>query len=269
MVDMKFRFVVPFDKSIAAALAAQELSQLEYGEENSKPGSSDDQDPPAWTSINLKEYPRLTDTPLPSAEEEWRANIVDLLRERRSVRVFDENCYVPIQDLGAVLDLAARTPQENDPYHRPYPSAGARYPIEIYVIAIRIEELRSGVYHYDSHAHTLTALLEKDFTTGLPGAIGDHDVKSPSFIIVFTAIFHRSFIKYAGRGYRYALLEAGAIAQTLDLVCRGRGLAAVWLGGFPDNEVANLLDLNWELEMEAPVLLLAVGRSQVQGKNHP
>jgi SagB-type dehydrogenase family enzyme len=71
----------------------------------------------------------------------------------------------------------------------------------------------------------------------------------------------RSMIKYAGRGYRYALFEAGGIAQTLDLVSRSRGLDVVWLGGFPDQEVAKLLDLNWEMEMEAPVLLLAVGRA--------
>lgn len=261
MADMKFRFLVPFDKSIAAALAAHEMSQLECGEENSQPGTIDDQDPPAWTSINLKEYPRLAKIPLPRAEEAGAADIADLLRERRSVRVFDENCYVPIRDLGAVLDLAARTPQDNNPYHRPYPSAGARYPVEMYVVSIRIEDIPSGVYHYDSHAHSLTTLLERDFTTGLGEIIGDHDMTSPSFIIILTAVFHRSFIKYAGRGYRYTLFEAGAIAQTLDLVCRGRGLAAVWLGGFPDNEVAKLLDLNWGLEIEAPVLLLAVGRA--------
>jgi SagB-type dehydrogenase family enzyme len=168
--------------------------------------------------------------------------------------------YIPIRDFGAVFDVAVKTPEINNPYHRPYPSAGARYPVEVYLIAIRIESVPPGVYHYDSHAHCLTRLIEQNLSTGLEEIVGDHDMTCPSFVVILTAVFHRSMIKYAGRGYRYALFEPGGIAQTLELVSRSRGLDVVWLGGFPDQEVAKLLDLNWEMEMEAPVLLLAIGK---------
>lgn len=259
MNEKKLRFLASLDRSIAAALTAHELSMLAWAEEDNQPILTDRQSSPAWFTVNLKEYPRLEKIQLPRAEDTRPIDIADVLSKRHSVREFDLG-YVSIRDLGAVFDLAARTPEINNPYHRPYPSAGARYPVEIYLISIRIEDIPPGVYHYDSHKHSLTTLLERDFSTGWEEIVGDHGMTAPALVLILTAVFHRSMIKYEGRGYRYALFEAGAIAQTIDLVSRERGLAAVWLGGFPDHEVAKLLDLNWEMEMEAPVLLLAIGR---------
>lgn len=66
------------------------------------------------------------------------------------------------------------------------------------------------------------------------------------------------------RAYRYALLEAGALGQTVDLCCRDAGLETVWLGGFADESVQEFLDINWEMELEAPVLMICVGKKRAE-----
>lgn len=88
---------------------------------------------------------------------------------------------------------------------------------------------------------------------------GDERASSASLVVVLTSALYRSCLKYAGRGYRYALIEVGAVAQSIDLCCRAEGLGVCWLGGFADRAVAELLDVSWELELEAPILCLAIG----------
>jgi Nitroreductase family len=56
------------------------------------------------------------------------------------------------------------------------------------------------------------------------------------------------------------LIEAGAVAQTINLCCCSIGLEGVWLGGFADEVVQDFLDINWEMEIEAPVLMLGAGQ---------
>jgi SagB-type dehydrogenase family enzyme len=260
MAHSRYGFLASFEDSISTALRAHDLAQIERINLDVESVTIDETDPAAWTSVNLKQYPRLPKRSLPRANQAESMDLVDALINRRSVRLFDETCYVPLQTLGAIFDRAVSS--SGDPqnfYHRPYPSAGARYPVETYLLSFRVQDLPPGIYHYDNHAHSLTTLLEKDFALNESEVLWDENIVSPAFVIILSAVFHRSCIKYAGRGYRYALFEAGAIAQTLDLVCRTKELGVVWIGGFPDGEVRELLDVNWEIELESPILLLAVG----------
>lgn len=248
------------DQSISAALRAHELMEVARIKLEDDTSQSDDPYPPAWTSINLKLYPRLLRVSLPRADRSGQLDFLQALDRRRSVRQFDDTYTVTLQVLGAVLDLAlSADPSSGGYYHRPYPSAGARHPIEVYLLALNIEHVLPGIYHYNSHDHYLTILLEKDLTSDIADVLGDTEIVSPSFIIILSAVFHRSSVKYGGRGYRYALLEAGAVAQTLDLICRTANLGVVWVGGFPDTYINELLDVNWELELESPVIMLAAG----------
>jgi SagB-type dehydrogenase family enzyme len=252
-----------FEKSIQAALRAHDLAEInEVTPPHLPPITTipEESQGAELISPTCKFYPRLPSISLSKGDSNVPIDLVHLLANRYSVRSFDENYRISAETVGKVLHLSLgdRATTESLRSH-PYPSAGALYPIEVYIIALGIEGIPPGVYHYNSCEHMLSVLLEKDCSANVNEIFGNQPIARPNLIIIFSAVFHRSCTKYAGRGYRYALFEAGAAAQTFDLVCRSQGLGVVWIGGFPDEAVSNLLDLKWDIELEAPALLLAVG----------
>lgn len=205
-----------------------------------------------------KRFPRLPFAPLPRAGE-GTMTLASALEKRRSIRRFERSRNLPLQVLGAVLDRAVRAHAAGkDEVRRPYPSAGARYPVEVYVLARDVEGIAPGVYYYDAYEHGCVTLLEGG-TDDLGTCFSDSSVSDAQAVVVLSAAIYRPCLKYGGRGYRYALLEAGAVAQCVDLACREHGVGAFWLGGFADRLLHELLDVSWELEMEAPVLAIALG----------
>jgi SagB-type dehydrogenase family enzyme len=79
-----------------------------------------------------------------------------------------------------------------------------------------------------------------------------------SLIIFITAIFERSTLKYSDRGYRFVLLEAGHIAQNINLVINGMGLGCINLGGFFDRQVDELLELDGI--NHSTIYMIAIGK---------
>lgn len=77
-------------------------------------------------------------------------------------------------------------------------------------------------------------------------------------IVFITAIFERSVFKYGDRGYRFIFLEAGHVAQNMNLVCAALGLGCVNIGGFFDREIDDLLDLDGITH--STLYMLALGR---------
>jgi SagB-type dehydrogenase family enzyme len=148
-------------------------------------------------------------------------------------------------------------------YFRPYPSGGGLYPIEHYVVALRVSGLSPCVAHYDAHNHQLALVREdlapEEFLTLLAAAEG---VRDAAFAIVSTAVFQRSIAKYGTRGYRFTLLEAGCAAQTVALSTAAHGLACVFWGGYWDDKLSRLCGADGV--NESVVSLLFVGH-QKQG----
>ena len=103
---------------------------------------------------------------------------------------------------------------------RPVPSAGALYPLELYVLAQAVAGLEPGVYHYNPFRHRLSLLGPVD-RRAVREALADPSIAdAASAIIVVTGVFWRSRFKYGQRGYRFALLEAGHLVQ--NAASRGR-----------------------------------------------
>jgi SagB-type dehydrogenase family enzyme len=155
---------------------------------------------------------------------------------------------VEVSELGA-LEFA----------ERPVPSGGGLYPLELYVIAGRVDGLAPGVYHYVPVVRLLEqlrdGLVPRTLLTYL--FMGQGYLAKASAVVVTTAVWERSLAKYGDRGYRYVLFEAGHVAQNLDLAAVALGLGALNLGGFFDDELARLLTLDVEEEM--PLYATAVG----------
>jgi len=157
-----------------------------------------------------------------------------------------------LKDLSQVLyPLAEREGR------RGFPSAGEAYPLEAYLVALRVEGVFPGVYHYFPREHQLFQLSAKAEASAWSQALMGLPLEKAAALLVLTLVPERSEALFGLRGYRYALLEAG-YAMGLVLLCAvGQGLAAYPAETFYDEAVARLLGLP---EGEYPGVVLVLGR---------
>jgi SagB-type dehydrogenase family enzyme len=135
---------------------------------------------------------------------------------------------------------------------RTAPSAGALYPLELYVAT------RAGLDHYEPNGHRLLRLSEADLRPALSrAAFGQAAVADAPAVFVIAAVAARTAAKYgAARAERYVQLEAGHAAQTLLLEAVAQGLGGVPVGAFDDAAVGGALQLPRGV---APLYLMPVG----------
>jgi SagB-type dehydrogenase family enzyme len=131
------------------------------------------------------------------------------------------------------------------PRLRPVPSAGALFPMEIYLHASRVEGLSPGLYHYSPKEHCVHLLSGAPSLDAIAAAtLYPEYVGGASLVFFVTALFGRTTWKYGERGYRYALIEAGHFAQNVALVAGALGLGAFSLGGYVDREIDDVLGID-------------------------
>jgi SagB-type dehydrogenase family enzyme len=186
---------------------------------------------------------------LPSPRTEGDVSLEEALANRRSVRAF-ESTDLTLDEISQLLWAAQGITAEWG--GRTAPSAGALYPLEVYVATA------DGVYHYLPEGHRAEVISRAD----LRGALA-HDAVDQSFVaeapavFVITAVFARTSVKYGERAQRYVTLEAGHVAQNILLEATALGLAGVPVGAFSDAGVRETLGLP---SNHAPLYLLPVGR---------
>ncbi len=176
-----------------------------------------------------------------------RLPLGEALARRRSVRRFAAT-PLGLPELAAVLragyGVTGELEGEGEPQLvRAAPSGGALYPLELSIAARRVDGLEPGLYHFDPLADVLEVtepgLPAVAATTPFAEAAG-----TAAAVIVVSAVFWRSRFKYGLRGYRFALLEAGHVAQNVLLAATSLELGAVALGGFYDRRVDELIGVN-------------------------
>jgi SagB-type dehydrogenase family enzyme len=141
---------------------------------------------------------------------------------------------------------------------RASPSAGALYPIETYLVANRVEEIPSGLYHYDVRETQLTLLREGHFGPELSQAgLGQEMLEEAACVFLWTAIVGRSKWKYGERAYRYIYMDVGHIGQTLYLAATALNLGCCTVGAFFDEEVDRVVGVDGKNEIS--LYLGAVG----------
>ncbi len=196
-------------------------------------------------SRSTKRHPQRPFTPLPAASL-GPASLADAIASRRSRRSFGPRPLEP-RTLATLLHAAYGvtaaidgTPQAL----RTVPSGGALYPLELYVVAHRVEGVDPALYHYDPLRHgleLLRAVGSRPWSELSPYA---EPLRESAAVVAITAVFWRSRFKYGPRAYRFALIEAGHVGQNLLLAGAALGLNAVPLGGFFDREVDALLGVD-------------------------
>ncbi len=144
---------------------------------------------------------------------------------------------------------------------RAAPSAGATYPLEVYVVVRSggVEGLEAGVYHYQPEDHSLELIRRGDFNEELASAcLGQSWVKDAPLNIVITAIYTRTARRYGTRGERYVHIEVGHVSQNIYLQATAMGLGTVAVGAFYDDKVGEVLGVSGE---ERPMYVMPVGIS--------
>ena len=171
------------------------------------------------------------------------------IEKRRSVRRFKGD-DLTLKQIGQLL-WAAQGITDKRRGFRTAPSAGALYPMELYVVK------KDGLYHYLPQSHQIERLRDKDLRRELSeAALGQKCVLDAPVDIIICAVFERVTSKYGRRGIRYTHIEAGHIAQNIHLQAVSLGMGSVPIGAFLDEEVINILNLP---EREKPLYIIAVG----------
>ena len=204
-----------------------------------------------------KQYSRLRSILLPEFPI-GKDNLRDLLSKRKSYRKFSGKPIRPDQ-LSEILYYSAGLVRESEgKFHRPYPSAGGKYPIEIYPLVLSGSDLEPGLYHYSPTEHALDILLpslDKKEVSSI--WMSQRWFRKSSIILIMTAVYRRTTDKYGEKGLPFPFIEAGHIGQNIYLLAQSLGIGCCAIGQFKEKQLCKLLDIN-PFE-EYPIYYIALG----------
>lgn len=185
---------------------------------------------------------------LPEPNKKGSISLEQAISSRRSRRNFLSKT-ITLEQIGQ-LAWAAQGQDVSSKCHT-VPSAGATYPLELFVAT------GDGLYHYLPARHCLEQLSDEDLRAKLASAaLRQSFIEAASLTLVFAAQFSRTTTHYGKRGIRYVYMEAGHAAQNVHLQAETLGLGSVAVGAFDDASVSKVLSLPDYLE---PLYMVTVG----------
>ncbi len=193
---------------------------------------------------------------LPQPRFSSDVSVEEALLKRRSVREYKDE-PLTIAEISQIL-WSAQGITERRMGFRTAPSAGALYPLEVYIVIGKVKDLVPGVYKYRPESHDIVLISSGDKRIDLYRVSLMQDcIKNAPVVLVISAIFERTTRKYGERGIRYVYMEAGHSAQNVYLQCESLGLGTVVVGAFDDEGVRRVLNLG---KGETPLYLIPVGK---------
>jgi len=193
---------------------------------------------------------------LPQPDKTGQTSLEEALSKRRSVRNYKDE-PLNLKEISQIL-WAAQGITAPEFGGRTTPSAGALYPLEVYLVVKNANEIKAGVYQYRPASHKLTEVLPGDISSQLArAALGQMFIAEAPVNLVFSGVFSRTTSKYGDRGIQYVYMEVGHAAQNVYLQAQSLGLATVVVGAFDDEEVKRMLNMS---EEETPLYIMPVGK---------
>lgn len=223
---------------------------------------------------SVKRFAGAVVRPLPKLPRD--GEFADVLLARRTWRRFTSD-PLPIDELALLLDLTAgiqqwaidssgtRAPRKTSP------SGGARHPIDVYVVALRVKGLAKGLYHYAADRHRLDRLRRGVPAGGVLRYLPQQDwYAGAAAMLLFCASFERLLFRYHyARAYRAALIEAGHLCQTFCLTATWRGLAPFCSIALADSVIERDLGLDGVSESVLYAAGVGVPDGQVESGTAP
>jgi SagB-type dehydrogenase family enzyme len=203
--------------------------------------------------------------PLPRPRLDGPLSLEQAIAQRRSVRDY-RDAPVTLAEAAQVL-WAAQGVTDAAGGLRAAPSAGALYPLEVFLVARRVDGLPGGAYRYVPQGHALEPLVDQSAASA-PGddplherlhraALSQSAVREAPAVLVIAAVFERTTDNYGERGRDYVIMEAGHAAQNVCLQAVALGLGSVVIGAFDEQEVGRIVGLAAD---ELPLYLVPFGR---------
>ncbi len=182
------------------------------------------------------------------APEKRGMDFIDVLKKRRTIREYNPEKELKIEEISLLLWSTYGITDETYGL-KTAPSAGARYPLEIFVCK------EDGVFRYIPGEHSLSKVFSEDIRGKLAEYSYNQDfIKDAPSTFVITAEFERTTSRYGRRGIRYVYIDAGHAAQNLLLAATYLGLGACPVGAFDDEKIKEILKTEFE-----PIYIIPVG----------
>ena len=195
---------------------------------------------------------------LPPPVPRGGVSLEEAIARRKSIRDFSSEPISQLQ-LSQIL-WSAQGITDSQGRRRAVPSAGATYPLEIFVVCGRdgVEGMDEGIYHYNIKSHSLTLHHKGEVRLELARAALNQDyIYEAPVDIVICAIYERTTRGYGNRGERYVHIEVGHAGQNIYLQATALGLATVAIGAFHDEQVREVLRLDKQYK---PLYIMPVGK---------
>ncbi|MBE9482101.1 MAG: SagB/ThcOx family dehydrogenase [Chloroflexi bacterium] len=196
---------------------------------------------------------------LPSPSQKGSISLEEAITRRRSVRHFTPE-LISQSELSQIL-WAAQGITDTRGRYRNAPSAGATYPLEIFIVCgiDCIEQISDGIYYYNIANHSLNLHYDGDVRFELARVALDQEfIYQAPVDLVICALYERTTLCYGNRGERYVHIEVGHVGQNIYLQATTLGLATVAIGAFNDEEVRKVL---WLDKQHKPLYIMPVGRA--------
>ncbi len=195
---------------------------------------------------------------LPPPSQKGKVSLEEAIARRRSIRDFTSEPLSQLQ-LSQLLWATQGISNARGGY-RTVPSAGATYPLEVFVVCggNGVDGISDGVYQYNVESHSLRRHFEGDVRGELALAALDQDFICVAPVdIIICALYSRTLSGYGGRGERYVHVEVGHAGQNIYLQATALGLATVAIGAFNDEQVKQVLRLGEEYQ---PLYIMPIGK---------
>jgi SagB-type dehydrogenase family enzyme len=209
---------------------------------------------PIWfwlPQVRREGWNMTKDIKLPKPKENGLISIEETLYQRRSVRDFKKSSF-SLEEVSQFLWAGTG----KNLYRRTAPSAGATYPLEIYLVVGEVEGLEPGVYHYSISKHHLERVIDGDVRKSLSrAALEQRMIERAPISVIITGDYHRTTGHYGQRGIRYVHMEVGHVGQNISLQAVALNMGTVMIGAFDDQRVKEILRIE-----EEPLYIIPVGK---------
>jgi SagB-type dehydrogenase family enzyme len=192
---------------------------------------------------------------LPIPKHQGTVSVEQAIFQRRSIRNYKDEA-LSLEEVSQILWAAQG--KTVDWGGRTVPSAGATYPLEIYIVVGDVKDLELGLYHYKQENHELLKMNDKDIRNEIASAAWRQEfIGQAPIIIVIAADYNRTTKRYGKQGIRYVDNEVGHCGQNIYLQCEALGLGTVAIGAFQEDRVIQILKIK-----EEPIYIMPIGKKK-------